>query len=60
MRGLDFLHDGRAPTIHDAIMLHGGEATPAREAYAALAPRDQAEMRVFLASLSRAPKLFAP
>src|SRR5262249_62084333 len=27
------LHDGRAPTIHDAIVLHGGEATAARDAY---------------------------
>ena len=31
-----YLHDGRAPTVHDAIVLHGGEATAARDAYLAL------------------------
>jgi CxxC motif-containing protein (DUF1111 family) len=55
-----YLHDGRAPTVHDAIVLHGGEATPARDAYLALAERDRASVRVFLASLSRQPKLFVP
>ncbi|HEV7734297.1 MAG TPA: di-heme oxidoredictase family protein [Candidatus Binatia bacterium] len=55
-----YLHDGRAPTIHDAIVLHGGEATPAREAYLALDEPGRASVRVFLASLSRQPKLFVP
>jgi CxxC motif-containing protein (DUF1111 family) len=55
-----YLHDGRAPTVHDAIVLHGGEATPARDAYLALEERDRASVRSFLTSLSRQPKLFVP
>ncbi len=55
-----YLHDGRAPTVHEAIVLHGGEATVARDAYLALDESGRAGVRVFLASLSRQPKLFAP
>jgi len=55
-----YLHDGRAPTVHDAIVLHGGEATAARVAYLALDEPARASVRVFLASLSRQPKLFVP
>ncbi len=55
-----YLHDGRAPTIHDAIVLHGGESAASREAYLALNEFDRASIRVFLASLSRQPKLFVP
>lgn len=55
-----YLHDGRAPTIEDAILLHGGEASAARDAYVALPPAERAGVRIFLASLSRAPKLFVP
>jgi hypothetical protein len=55
-----YLHDGRAPTVHDAIVLHAGEAAAARDAYLALDPTAQASVRVFLTSLSREPKLFVP
>jgi mono/diheme cytochrome c family protein len=55
-----YLHDGRAPTVHEAIVLHGGEAAPARDAYLALDEPGRASVRVFLASLSREPKLFVP
>ena len=55
-----YLHDGRAPTVHEAIALHGGEATPARDAYLALDESGRASVRVFLTSLSRQPKLFVP
>jgi hypothetical protein len=55
-----YLHDGRAPTLHDAIALHGGEATAARDAYLALDEPARGSVRVFLASLSRQPKLFVP
>jgi hypothetical protein len=55
-----YLHDGRAPTVHDAIVLHGGEATAARDAYLALDETQRAGVRVFLTSLSREPKLFVP
>jgi CxxC motif-containing protein (DUF1111 family) len=53
-----YLHDGRAPTVHDAIVLHGGEATAARDAYLRLDEGGRASVRVFLVSLSRQPKLF--
>ena len=55
-----YLHDGRAPTVHEAIVLHGGEATAARDAYLALDESGRAGVRVFLTSLSRQPKLFVP
>jgi len=55
-----YLHDGRAPTLHDAIVLHGGEAAAARDAYLALDEDARASVRVFLASLSREPKPFVP
>ncbi len=55
-----YLHDGRAPTVHEAIALHGGDAAPARDAYLALADSDRSALRVFLMSLSRQPKLLLP
>jgi hypothetical protein len=55
-----YLHDGRAPTVHDAIRLHGGEAAAARDAYLALDAGGRAALRVFLTSLSREPKLLVP
>jgi CxxC motif-containing protein (DUF1111 family) len=55
-----YLHDGRAPTIDDAIRMHGGEAAAARDKYLALDDDGRASVRVYLASLSRAPKLFVP
>ena len=55
-----YLHDGRAPTVHEAVLLHGGEATAARDAYLALDEAGRASIRVFLTSLSREPKLFVP
>jgi len=55
-----YLHDGRAPTVHEAIVLHGGEAEAARDAYLALDESGRAAVRVFLTSLSRQPKLFVP
>jgi hypothetical protein len=55
-----YLHDGRAPTVQDAIVLHGGEAAAARDAYLALDETGRASIRVFLTSLSRAPKVFVP
>lgn len=55
-----YLHDGRAPTVHEAILHHGGEATASRDAYLALAENERATVRVFLMSLARQPKLFVP
>lgn len=53
-----YLHDGRAPSLHTAILLHGGEAQEARDRYTALSPEDQGALRVFLMSLTRPPSLF--
>lgn len=50
-----YLTDGRATTLHEAILWHGGEAAPSRDAYLALSPAQQADLRVFLGSLSRMP-----
>jgi CxxC motif-containing protein (DUF1111 family) len=52
-----YLHDGSAPTIPNAILAHGGEARAARDAFAALPEHDQADLHVFLLSLTREPKL---
>ena len=46
-----FLHDGRADTLHDAILWHGGEAEASKSAYAALESDAQAELQAFLMSL---------
>jgi len=46
-----YLHDGRALTLSDAILMHGGEARPARSRYARLAESDKAKLLEFLLSL---------
>lgn len=59
-RSRPYLHDGRAPTLEDAILLHGGEAQASRDAYAALDDAGRAPLRVFLTSLGRAARLVTP
>ncbi len=51
-----YLHDGRAATLREAILEHGGEAENARATFEGLAPAEQASVVVFLSSLSRTPK----
>ncbi|MBI2502381.1 MAG: thiol oxidoreductase [Candidatus Latescibacteria bacterium] len=46
-----FLHDGRAPTLDQAIRAHGGEAQASREAYVGLAGTEQQALLAFLGSL---------
>jgi CxxC motif-containing protein (DUF1111 family) len=46
-----FLHDGRASTIEDAVRLHAGEATAARDQFGALSDEDRRALLGFLASL---------
>ena len=46
-----FLHDGRAQSLTEAILWHGGEAQAARDAFAALPTPDRAAMIRFLESL---------
>ena len=50
-----YMHDGRALTLGEAILMHGGEARAARDKYAALVEKDQARLLNFLLSL-RTPK----
>ncbi len=52
-----YLHDGRAPSLPEAIVAHGGEATASRDAYLALSADGKADLHVFLLSLSRAQRL---
>lgn len=46
-----WLHDGRADSLNDAIILHGGEATAARDAYLGLTPLEQDAVIKFLEAL---------
>jgi CxxC motif-containing protein (DUF1111 family) len=52
LRGAEhFLHDGRATSLEQAIELHGGEATGARDRFKALPAADRAALVAFLKSL---------
>ncbi len=46
-----YLHDGRATTLTEAILLHGGEAQEPRDNFAALSAADREELLKFLRSL---------
>ncbi|NNE69691.1 MAG: c-type cytochrome [Rhodothermales bacterium] len=46
-----YLHDGRAATLEEAILLHGGEAARSREAYNRLSAADRDALIAFLESL---------
>ena len=46
-----FLHDGRARSLPEAILWHGGEGQGARDRFAALGPEDRAALEAFLESL---------
>lgn len=46
-----FLHDGRARNLLEAILWHGGEAEPARQAVAAMNRAERAQLLRFLNSL---------
>lgn len=46
-----FLHDGRARTLLEAVLWHGGEAQAAREAVRQLPTRDRNALLTFLESL---------
>ncbi|MEQ1854868.1 MAG: di-heme oxidoredictase family protein [Longimicrobiales bacterium] len=45
------LHDGRAETLEEAITLHGGEATAARDGFLALSAADRQRLLRFVGSL---------
>jgi CxxC motif-containing protein (DUF1111 family) len=52
-----FLHDGRAKTLDEAILAHGGEARSARNKYQSLDRQRRVELLSFLYSLGVPPGL---
>ena len=46
-----FLHDGRAQTLEEAILWHGGEGTAAREAFRMATHAERAALIAFLDTL---------
>lgn len=50
-----YLHDGRALTLTDAVLAHGGEAQAARDGFAALGTSERVELLTFLKRL-RTPR----
>ncbi|MGE3771878.1 MAG: di-heme oxidoredictase family protein [Gammaproteobacteria bacterium] len=50
-RPTSFLHDGRARTLEEAILWHGGEAAAARRRYSSLNADARADLIAFLHSL---------
>ena len=46
-----YLHDGRAETIADAIVLHDGEGAAAALAFEKLAPQERRQLDMFLQTL---------
>ena len=51
-----YLHDGRAATIEQAILMHGGEAAASAQRYRQLSPRERSLLELFLLSLSAPPQ----
>ena len=47
----DLLHDGRARNVAEAILWHGGQAQPAREAFRAMPKADREALVKFVESL---------
>jgi CxxC motif-containing protein (DUF1111 family) len=46
-----YLHDGRARSLLEAVLWHGGEAQPARDRVVEMPPEDRAALVKFLESL---------
>ena len=46
-----YMHDGRALSLTEAILDHGGEAQASRDAFDALAPQERIELLTFLRTL---------
>ena len=47
----EYLHDGRARNLEEAILWHGGEAEASRDAFKALSREDREALIRFLKSL---------
>ena len=46
-----YLHDGRARTLEEAILWHGGEAKASKEAFRTMSASDRNKLITFLKSL---------
>jgi CxxC motif-containing protein (DUF1111 family) len=46
-----FLHDGRARSLEEAVLWHGGEAQNSRDSFVALTSLDRTRLIAFLESL---------
>ena len=46
-----FMHDGRAKTIQEAILWHGGEAQSSKNKYKQLSAKDRTDLLNFINSL---------
>jgi CxxC motif-containing protein (DUF1111 family) len=55
-----FLHDGRALTLEDAILQHGGEAERAATAFQQAGPSRQQDLIAFLETLQAPPTAEVP
>ena len=49
-----YLHDGRADTLNEAILAHGGESKMSRDSYADLPSEQRSQLIAFLGSLGGA------
>ena len=47
----DFLHDGRAKNVEEAILWHGGEAENSKNKYKQLSAKDRSDLLAFINSL---------
>jgi CxxC motif-containing protein (DUF1111 family) len=47
----NFLHDGRARTLEEAILWHGGEAETAKNDFMNLSPKERDQLIKFLNTL---------
>jgi CxxC motif-containing protein (DUF1111 family) len=47
-----YLHDGRADTLADAILMHRGEGLRSAHMFDSLTPREQLQIELFLQSLA--------
>jgi CxxC motif-containing protein (DUF1111 family) len=48
---IGYLHDGRARTIEEAILWHGGEGEASKQAFEAMTAENQRALLAFLQSL---------
>jgi len=50
-KSVRYLHDGRAGTVTEAVLWHGGEAEKSRKAFEALSKREREQLLLFIESL---------